>query len=92
MWHSILEFFGIVGESGKGYAFWSGLGSDLGELGILAGLVTLVRQKNCHVHHCWRLGRHQVAGTPYTVCRRHHPDDHLTHADVLEAHATWRGP
>ncbi len=85
-WHQILEFFGVIGESGKGYGFWSGIGSDIGELAIVGGLAGLIRQRNCHVDRCWRLGRHAVAGTTYVVCRKHHPDPGLTHAHLLELH------
>jgi hypothetical protein len=90
LWHQVLEFFGVIGESGKGYGFWSGVGSDIGELAIVGALAGLVRQRNCHVDRCWRLGRHPVEGTPHTVCRRHHPDGPLTHARLLELHGAHR--
>lgn len=83
LWHQILEFFGVIGESGKGYAFFSGIGSDIAELAIFGGAAALVRQRNCHVHRCWRLGRHKVAGTEHVVCRKHHPEGHLTHEHLL---------
>jgi hypothetical protein len=93
LWHQILEFFGVIGESGKGYGFWSGVGSDIGELGIIGGLAVLVRHHVCHVHRCWRVGRHQTPGegnTVHTVCKRHHPDPQvhngLTHAHLLHLH------
>lgn len=63
--------FGI-GGSGPYYGFWSGAGSDIGELAILTGVLTMVRHHNCHVKGCWRLGR-GVAGTPYIACHVHHP-------------------
>jgi hypothetical protein len=86
LWRQILQFFGVVGESGKGYAFWSGVGSDLGELAIVGWLAGLIRQKNCHVDRCWRLGRHAVSGTPHTVCRKHHPDAGLSRERLLRLH------
>lgn len=82
----LAHVLGVDDVSGRWYGFWSGFGSDLGELAIVGGLVTLVRHRNCHVHRCWRLGRHPVAGTQFTVCRRHHPDGHVTHEHVLAAH------
>ncbi len=56
-----------------GYQFWSGIGSDLGEVAIIGGLITIVRHLNCHARGCWRLGGHQVVGTPFRTCRKHHP-------------------
>ena len=45
--------------TGKGYQLWSGIASDVGELAIIGGLITLVRQRNCHVHRCPRLIWHE---------------------------------
>lgn len=84
----ILNILGVTNEGGRWYAFWSGAGSDIGELAIVSSLVALIRHKNCHVHRCVRLGRHPVEGTQWVVCRRHHPDDAPTHADVLAATTT----
>lgn len=76
-----------TGTNGTGpfYGFWSGFGSDIGEVAIVGGLVTVVRHRNCEVRGCWRLGRHTTAAG-HKVCRRHHPDDHLTAKDVHAAH------
>jgi len=57
-----------------------GLDNDFGLLAITG---SLLRKHNCHVHRCWRLGRHQVEGTAHVVCRKHHPDGHLTAGDVI---------
>lgn len=92
MLHLILHWLtvhtGSANTSGspQNYNFWSGFGSDIGEVAILGGLATVVRRHNCEVHGCWRLGRHQTAAGQH-VCRVHHPDDHLTHQGVLDAHA-----
>lgn len=83
----ILHVLGIDDLSGRWYGFWSGIGSDLGELGIVAALL---RRHVCEVHHCWRLGLHQTAAG-HRVCRRHHPDDHLTVQDVTAAHEIASG-
>lgn len=67
------------------YGFFSGAGSDLTELAIVGGLITIVRKHNCEVHGCWRLGRH-LTSAGHAVCRPHHPDDHLTVTDITAAH------
>ena len=64
---------GTINESGPYYGFWSGFGSDVGEVTLLAGIVAIWRQHNCHTRHCWRLAKHEVEGTPYKVCRKCHP-------------------
>jgi hypothetical protein len=60
---------------GSGYQFWSGFGSDLGELSILVALCGILwatwRRHNCHVRGCPRIiwkphGEHEL-------CRKHHP-------------------
>jgi hypothetical protein len=60
------------------YNFWSGFGSDLGEATLISavavGVYTGVRKVNCHAKGCWRIGHHQLDGTPYILCRRHHPN------------------
>lgn len=75
MIHAILHYF----ETGNGYQFWSGFGSDLSE--ILAPVVVLgglYRHHNCHHPGCWKPGhRHPVHGWP--SCRSHWGEqpDHL---------------
>jgi hypothetical protein len=83
--HWLAVHTGTVDESGPYYGFWSGFGSDLGEVAIVGGLLTMVRRHNCEVRGCWRLGRHKTAAG-HAVCRRHHPDDHLTAQRVEEEH------
>lgn len=77
-WHWLIVHLsqetGTSNASSRAYDFWSGFGSDLGEVALVGGIVSLVRQKNCHVHHCLRLGKHNVDGTPFVVCAKHHPD------------------
>ena len=91
MWNPILYFFGIhfYGSTSQWYNFWSGFGSDIAEFSILAGFVAVYRKHNCHVKGCWRLQRHKVDGTPYVVCRKHHPgiaDTAPSAEDVRLAH------
>ena len=73
IWQWLLHVTGSNNESGPWYGFWSGFGSDIGEITIIGGLVAIYRKHACHEPRCWRLGHHLVEGTPYTVCRRHHP-------------------
>lgn len=71
------------------YGFWSGFGSDLGEATMVVSLVTLAthhaRMANCEVKGCWRLGRHSTAAG-HRACRKHHPEGHLSEADLHRAH------
>ena len=83
--HWLAIHTGTLNEPGPYYGFFSGFGSDLSELALLGGVVGLLRKYNCEVHGCWRLGRHTTAAG-HAVCRRHHPDDHLTVQDVAAAH------
>jgi hypothetical protein len=73
---------GIDDPGGKWYLFWSGLGSDLGELSILAGMVGIYRKHSCHIDRCWRIGKYRHG--EWLLCRRHHPADELTAQDVTE--------
>jgi hypothetical protein len=73
MWHWLLNFFGVNNEAGYGYAFWSGIGSDFGEIALIGAIIAVYRKHNCHVKGCWRISRHPVDGTPWVVCRKHHP-------------------
>lgn len=61
---------GLGNASGAWYLFWSGIGSDLGYLGIFTSLFV---KHNCHQRRCWRIGHHAVErdGHKYVVCRKH---------------------
>ena len=82
IWHWLQHWLavhtGTVNEPGPYYGFWSGFGSDLTEFAaafaFAAGLIMSYRHKNCHVHRCFRIGRHPAAGGQYMTCRRHSPD------------------
>jgi hypothetical protein len=80
VWHWLLHVTGIDNSSGRWYGFWSGFASDLA---LFGGLFHYTRKHTCHVHRCWRIGRLHVEGTPYTVCRKHHPTGAPTHEDLL---------
>lgn len=72
-------------SNGAHYLFWSGIGSDIGELAILGWLYAFLRKHNCEVQGCWRLGRHTTAAG-HVVCRHHHPDGPLTAQQARDAH------
>jgi hypothetical protein len=76
--HWMQVHLGIVNESGPYYGFFSGGGSDLGEIAIIGGIGTLVaglwHKFNCHNESCARIGLHAVAGGAYVVCRKHHAE------------------
>ena len=86
----LLHATGVDDTSGRWYGFWSGFGSDIGEVAIVGGVVTMARRHNCEVHGCWRVGRHTTAAG-HRVCRKHHPDDPLTAEAVHQAHQDARG-
>ena len=79
------------------YNFWSGFGSDLGEATLITavgvGVYTGVRKVNCHTKGCWRIGHHTLEGTPYILCRKHHPYVPTTgasHEHILEQHRKFK--
>ena len=91
VWHWFLNMTGThPSGSGEWYNFWSGFGSDIGEVVIIGGLVTVVRHQNCGIKGCYRLGRHEyeINGVKHKLCRTHHPaiDEHhkLSSTEVTE--------
>lgn len=88
--HWLLHFFGLDSASGPAYLAWSGALSDLGELAIIGGMITLWRRHTCAVRGCWRIGRHQVSGTQHICCGRHTPGGAPTHAHILAMHRRHR--
>ncbi len=79
------------------YNFWSGFGSDFGEATLITavgiGVYTGVRKVNCHTKGCWRIGHHPLEGTPYILCRHHHPDvptKGASHEHILEEHRRYK--
>jgi hypothetical protein len=73
IWHWILNVTGTVipMTGSKWYNFWSGFGSDLGEIAIIGSLIGLYKHHNCTVKGCPRIGHHPVDGTPYMTCHKH---------------------
>jgi hypothetical protein len=87
----------LNGGPDKYYNFWSGFGSDLGEATLISavgiGVYTGVRKVNCHTRGCWRIGHHRLDGTPYILCRHHHPDvpnGGASHQHILEQHRKFK--
>jgi len=79
------------------YNFWSGFGADLGEATLISavgiGVYTGVRKVNCHTKGCWRIGHHALEGTPYILCRHHHPGvpaRGASHEHILEQHRKYK--
>lgn len=59
-------------------------------VGGLSILTMAYRKLNCHQHKCWRIGKHEVAGTPFITCAKHHPGgipDQITAEHLADAHA-----
>ena len=96
--HWIALHTGVVhGGPDEFYNFWSGFGSDLGEATLISavglGVYTGVRKVNCHTKGCWRIGHHPLDGTPYILCRHHHPhvpNGGATHEHILEQHRKYK--
>lgn len=101
-WHWLVHVtgsdYGLQAGRWSFYGFFSGFGSDLGEITIIAGLLAIYKKHNCHVARCWRLGRHaftdEATGASYLLCRRHHPavpDEGLTPEMVNAIASRGRG-
>lgn len=87
VWWWFQHFIGVDNASGINYLFWSGFGlSNFFYIGIL---YTIYRKINCHVSSCHRIGLHHVQGTPYVVCKLHHPaiaNKRITFHHIFLAH------
>lgn len=66
----LLHVLGVDNVSGRWYGFWSGFGSDIGQITLIGAVAGAYSKHNCHDKGCWRIGKHVVDGTPY--CGRHH--------------------
>ena len=91
LWHPLGYCTGskIAVRDCKGYGIWSGIGSDVGEITLVAGLIGMWHHVNCHAPGCPWFGRHKTAdGTP--LCRRHHPDLMGKKRTLVEIHRDHR--
>jgi hypothetical protein len=84
--HDILVILG--GQAGTWNLLWGGFLSCISEFAILGSLAAAYRKINCHEKGCLRIGHHTVDGTPYKVCRKHHPDlpDKARKGDIRRAY------
>lgn len=55
---------------GEAYQFWSGIGSDLGEVTLVIGLGAWWHHHTCTERRCWRKG-HPDPETGHPACRKH---------------------
>jgi len=83
-----LHFIGVRPLTpGGAYNFWSGFGSDISELAIVCGLVSVYRRHKCQ--SCRRLalkgGRGTVEGTRFETCHKH--TNAAVHSSLKEHHA-----
>jgi hypothetical protein len=69
-WRWFLHYTGSDNPSGPWYGFWSGFGSDLGEVTLIGAVLAGARHRNCHFKGCWRLG-HPDPEHGHPVCRGH---------------------
>jgi len=82
----LLHWSGLDDPSGAPYLFWSGI---VGDVFLVGAGWAIVRRLNCHVRGCLRVGIHDVVGTPYRTCRKHHPavrTGAVTEAHIVAAH------
>ena len=76
-----------------GYNSWSGSFSDIGEVTLIGGMVTVVyqtwRHVNCADPKCRRIGKYKTADGLHRYCGPHHPDKPHLHT-TAEIHARHR--
>lgn len=86
MWHFLSHCLGLDNSSGSVYLFWSGFGSDLGEVTLIGMLIAWYKNHTCHVQKCYRWGKHPFKH--YILCKKHHPDipSEITHSHIKRLH------
>lgn len=59
---------------GRGYQFWSGIGSDFSEIAIIGAVLAHIRHHNCSIPHCPRIAhkKYEIKETKQYTCRKHH--------------------
>ena len=88
LWWWIEVHTGTVNEPGPYYGFFSGFGSDIGELAILGGMIAFYRSHNCHEPRCWRFGQIMADGHTRS-CWKHHPDGKRRPGHVMRSHIRY---
>ena len=89
MWHvasSFWQTYVLHVQRGAGYQWWSGAGSDLGELTLIAGALALIKHLNCDAPRCLRYGPHRTVDSQHRLCRAHHPDLPARRLSLREIH------
>lgn len=84
MGHWLWVHLGIPG-SGPWYGFWSGFGSDLGEVTLVGFFVAGLHYFNCHEYGCWRIGSRVTVednGHHFRRCKKHHDERHSPTQEV----------
>jgi len=71
-WNWFAVHTGTYNESGPYYGFFSGFGSDIGEITLIGLVLNWYRIHKCV--SCFRLSKHDVKGTHYATCHVHLPD------------------
>lgn len=85
LWHLFMHWTGSDNVSGPYYGFWSGFGSDIGEIALLAGIYTLLRKHNCHVKGCKSVITSNDPEVHAPACRKHHSHREKHGRDPLAA-------
>ncbi len=87
-WHVLQHWLaihtGTVNESGPWYGFFSGFGSDIGEVTLIGVAIGGFHHLNCASPRCPRLGKHTPDGTTHKMCRKHYKQ--ITGHDVTLEH------
>lgn len=67
----LYTWLGLSNASGAQYLAWSGVIPALASFTFIGGILVHIKQKNCHVKRCWRLG-HPDPEHGFPACNKHH--------------------
>lgn len=81
-------WFHLLG--GDGQSFYDYNSSWVSNSTIVVAVVIFYRKHTCHAKGCWRISKHAVEGTPWIVCRKHHPTASNSAPTVDQIHADHR--
>lgn len=80
--HRLWFYMGLTDANSWTYLLWSGIGA------FLVAYCVYRLHNTCHHGWCPRIGKHPIDRTPYSACRRHHPDiPHHHRRGRLDLHA-----
>lgn len=72
-WHWLIVHLsqesGTSTAGSRAYDWWSGAGSDIGEVTLIGALIASVHHVNCHNKGCLRLGKHTTPDG-YKLCKK----------------------